>query len=163
MQCEFALKASDDLDAAVAIGDITLTFCAIQAILSSAANISKALWGMRKTEKALAVRVPLRNSLQIRDDSPLRPLTMRNNYDHFDERLDQWWKESKRHNSVDLLIGARARIAGVDDIDRFRMYDPQTKDLMFWGETFNIGEIIEAIRQLHPVVTQEARKPHWVP
>src|ERR1043166_7402120 len=108
LQCRCALKAADDLDAALAINDVAAAFCAIQPLLSAAANISKALWGERKTKNALAARQPRRDSLNIRDDSPLYPLKMRNSYDHFDERLDKWWKQSKNHNIIDRIIGARS-------------------------------------------------------
>jgi hypothetical protein len=159
LQCRAVLKAANDLDTALAVNDVIGSFCAIQSLLSAAANISKALWGDRKTKKALAARKPLRDSLHIDNNSPLYPLKMRNNYDHFDERLDEWWKKSKNHNVVDVSVIPKDLILGFDDIDCFRLYNQQNKELTFWGQRFNLGEIIEAVQQLHPIVLQESNKP----
>jgi len=160
-QCECVLVASGELEASLAKRDITATFCAIQALLSSAANISKALWGERKTKNALAVRAPLRDSLQVTDSSPLNPRNMRNHYDHFDERLDEWWRKSKTHNLADMNLIPRAAIQGFEPIERLRAFDPATGDLTFWGDDFNIRVIVDEAKRILPVATQEAAKPHW--
>jgi hypothetical protein len=162
-QCDCAMIATSDLESALTKNDVTATFSAIQALLGAAANISKALWGLRKTKSALAARLPLRASLQVLDNSPLNPRTMRDNYEHFDERLDKWWKDSKHHNIADMHLMPRAAIQGFENIERFRAFDPQTGDLTFWGDDLNLNEIITEIRRIHPIVIEESNKPHWQP
>ena len=65
---------------------------------------------------------------------------MRNNFEHFDERLDRWWKQSARHNNVDMNIGPKdTMIKGVDDIDMFRQFDPGTADITFWDKNLTLS------------------------
>ena len=155
LQCEFVLKAANDINSALQLGDINGIFGGIQSLLSAAANIAKALWSQEEA------RGPLRASLGVRDDSPLRELRMRHNFEHFDERLDRWWRESRQRNYADLNVGSKDAIAGIAEIDRFRWFDPRTTDVMFWGESFNIQKIVDEVKHLHPVAIQESRKPHW--
>lgn len=88
---------------------------------------------------------------------------MRNNFEHFDERLDRWHRESKQHNCMDLNLGAPNAIAGIDEIDRFRMFDPGTGELWFWGENFNLKTLVAELNRLRPIATKEASRPHWDP
>lgn len=70
-------------------------------------NIAKALWGTQSSKVVLARR-PLRESLQVGDDSPLRDVGMRNAFEHLDERIDDWWRHSPKHSLVDRSIGPLA-------------------------------------------------------
>lgn len=143
LQCVFLLHAAEDADKAVEAGNVTDVFCALQSLINAGANISKVLWGAGG--KLSAERQPVRDNLGVDDTSPLKNVNMRNNFEHFDERIDRWWKESKRHNAVDNNLG---RVEGVDDIDRFRNYDPTTSDLSFWGQDFNIKGLVGAAKAL---------------
>ena len=62
-------------------------------------------------------RKELRESVEVTDKSQLHNVGMRNNFEHFDERLDRWWNDSSRHNYTDLNVMPRAAIKGVDDND----------------------------------------------
>jgi hypothetical protein len=86
---------------------------------------------------------------------------MRNNYEDLDERIDRWRKESKRHNYSDYYIGPIGFISGVDDIDMFRGFDPDTSTVLFWGQSFNIKEILDEVTRILPLVEIEASKSHW--
>ena len=122
------------------------TWYPVQAFLSAVANISKALWGQRG--QFAAERADLRASLGVQDSSPIRSTTMRNNFDHFDERLDEWWKGSTNHNYVDLGFGdmtTTATGAGIGTQDRFRSFDPATGNLVFWGQTYHVPTIEDEI------------------
>jgi hypothetical protein len=160
LQCLFAIRAANEINSCLPRTDFVGVFYGVQNVLNAAANIKKALWGSNPAMEA--ARLPLRDSLGVADSSPLRQVGMRNNYEHFDERLDKWWRDSKLHNKVDLVIGSRDAINGLDTDDGFRMFDPQTTDVMFWGQKFNINDIINEIVVLHSKAAQEASKPHWV-
>ena len=157
-QCHFMLLAASGINEAAAQREVKLIFYSIQNLLNAAANISKALWGQGGCR--LAERKALRDSIGVLDTSPLRKVTMRNNFEHYDERLDKWWKESTRHGHVDFNTGPRSMISGLDDIDLFRAYDPQTTELTFWGETFNLQALINEVQRILPRVDQECNKPH---
>ena len=133
LQCQFMLMASAKINEALRQDDISRTFYSIQNLLNAAANVSKALWG--QSGSLTAERQALRDSIGVSDSSPLREVTMRNNFEHFDERLDRWWTQSAHHNYADLNIGPRSAISGIDNVDTFRMYDPATTEVVFWGQS----------------------------
>ncbi|HEX3181285.1 MAG TPA: hypothetical protein VHR44_08530 [Beijerinckiaceae bacterium] len=143
------ILAAREVNAALQQRDMDRLFYAIQNLLNAAANVSKALWG--SGGKLAVGRQPLRDSIGIGDDSPLRNVTMRNNFEHFDERLDRWWKDSTHHNHIDFVVGPPNAVAGADDIDRFRFFDPTTTNLTFWGQEFNIQALLRS-----PTDTPEA-------
>jgi len=155
LQCQFALLAAKDLNQALPLGDCTKIFFALQNVLTSTGNISKALWGSDR--KKAQERKPLREALGITDDSPLKPRTMRNHYEHFDERLDEWNKKSQTHNSLDLGVLPRSAVRGFDQIDWFRNYDAGTKTLTFWGEDFDIQALIDEVNRLLPKIAEASR------
>ena len=160
LQCRFVLLADQDYNSSEEQRDVIRSWFAIQNMLNAAANISKALWGQRG--RFAAERKDLRDSIGISDDSPLKHTTIRNNFEHFIERLDRWWVESRSHNFVDMTIGnVGLSVAGVDDSDMFRSFDPLTGELAFWGQHFNTQEIVNEVVRILPKVAEEAAKPHW--
>jgi hypothetical protein len=160
VQCEFVLQAATSVDEAIRNNNGSAAFYGIQNLLNAAANIRKALWG--SNEKIAADRKPLRDSLKTDEHSVLFTRTIiRNHNEHFDERLDRWWLESKQKNFLDMITGPRNRIAGFEEIDRFRWYDPITGDVLFWGDAFNLRELVDEIKRLYPLAAQEASKPRF--
>ena len=128
-------------------------------MLNAGANISKAFWG--SGGKFSAERKPLRDSIKIDDNSPLREVAMRNNFEHFDERLDRWWKESKRHSLVDFNLGLL--VHGIEDIDIFRNFDPKSKEVIFGGQRFNLQKLVDETQRILPLLEAEANKPPLEP
>ncbi len=157
-QCEFLLLAADDVNVSLNNHNTTRVFYALQNLLNAAANISKALWGQGGS--LTAQRQALRDSIGISDASPLRNVTMRNNFEHFDERLEKWWRESQRHNYADFNIMPKSMVVGIDPIDWFRNFDPQTTDLYFWSQEFNIQELVTEVHKIVPKLQEETNKPH---
>ena len=142
--------------------DINAVFFGLQNLLTSAANIAKCLWGQRGPKQvALAsARQPLRDSIGVTDDSPLKQVWMRNHFEHYDERIDEWQVKSKNHNYNDLELGTAAN-SPFDEIDMFRSYDPKTGNLGFWGQSFDTRAVIAEIQRILPKLKEEASKPHW--
>ena len=157
-QCKNLLLAANEAHQSLAKVDVERVFYALQNLLNAGANISKALWGQRG--KLADQRKPLRDSIGINDNSPLREVTMRNNFEHFDERLDKWWKESPRHIHIDNNIGPPITLGGADQIDKFRHFDPQTTIITFWGQEFNLQKIVDEVQRILPTLEAEASKPH---
>src|SRR5690606_578758 len=106
-QCLYLLASARDVNQGLAENNTNRVFYGIQNLLNAGANISKMLWGQRgrKAEQ----RQRLRDSIGISDNSPLREVTMRNHFEHMDERIDRWWSKSLRHNYADKNIGPRGR------------------------------------------------------
>jgi hypothetical protein len=162
LQCKFLLMAATAVNEGLKNGNVDHVYYALQNLLNAGANISKAIWG--QAGRLAEQRKLLRDSIGISDDSPLNDVTMRNNFEHFDERLDRWWQESKNHNRADMSIGPKDRtIVGLDPIDMFRLFDPQTTDLTFWGQEFNVQKIVNEVQKIFPKLQEESNKPHWEP
>jgi hypothetical protein len=128
LQCRAVLLANETL--AAHLKDPGVAFCAIQSLLNAAANLAKCLWGTGG--QLSAERAPLRARLEVGDTSPLKNVTMRNNFEHFDERLDTWWATSEKRNYFDRNVWP-GRPNGFDDNDVFRVFTPGTGQVWFWG------------------------------
>jgi len=163
LQCEFVLLAAENIDKGLKKRDVAAftvvadVFYGIQNLLNASANISKTLWG--QGGRFGAVRKPLRDTIGVGENSPLKSVGMRNNFEHFDERLDDWWSDSKEHRFRDTNIGRHSDIHGFDEIDRFRDYDPKTGELSFWGQEFKLHEIVSEVKRILPKLKEDASKP----
>jgi len=159
--CKVALHGAHVINRGLGELDQDALWIGVPILLTGAANAAKALWGQkggRATERA-----PLRKSLDVDDTSPLKVVDMRNNFEHYDERLERWWNESPRHNIADRMIGPPDLVVGLDEIERFRFYDNTTNDIVFWGERFNVQAIVTEIERIRPIAERKANRPHWEP
>jgi hypothetical protein len=159
-QCHAALNSVNQANTALGKNDQEIFWASIQNLLTAAANIAKACWG--QGGKLAVERTDLRESLAVTDDSPLSNTALRNHLEHYDERLDRWYRESTNHNYIDFFIGARVTaIGGADDKDIFRFFDPTTNEVIFWGEHYAIQPLVDEVVRLLPIAQLEARKPHY--
>lgn len=128
---------------------------AIDGILIAAANISRLLWGQAGGKTA--ERAALRNDLGIHTSSYFRMPTVRNHFEHMDERIESWFKRSAGLDSVTTAIGWV-----IPDLDRkayFRNYDTATDVVSFWGDTIEIRRLVD---EAHPLLAL-AEAPHTWP
>jgi hypothetical protein len=126
----------------------------VQAFLVAAGNISKLLWPPGKT--ILPERGPeLRASLEVEEDSPLKPRTFRNHFEHFDDRLEQWAVISRPRGRVfiDANIGHISTIPGAELGDYLRNFDSTNSTVTFQGDSYHLPPIVEAIEQLRDKAT----------
>ena len=158
-QCRFALSGVNLINAGLSSTNHDVLWVGCQQFLVGAANVSKALWGQR--QRFAADREPLRRSLLVGEDSVLIDMSFRNHFEHYDERIDRWWADSAAHNTLDRMIGAPEMVAGLEDGDRFRVYDPESHRIIFWGEEFFVEPIVREIDRIYPTAESEAGKPHW--
>lgn len=166
-QCNAALLAIEQMNTALQVfgredqellptAHETL-WASIQNFLTSVANIAKACWG--QGGRLADARAPLRRILSIEDDSPLSNTELRNHLEHYDERLDRWYEKSNNHFYVDYGFGPRATtIRGVPDTDVFRFFDPETNEVIFWGEHYAIQPLVDAVCQLLTITQTESMK-----
>jgi hypothetical protein len=133
----------------------------LQNLVIAAANVSKALWGSNK--QAAARRTDLRQSLNVNDDSPLfPPRTMRDHFEHYDERLEEWDAKSVNHWHIDRNLGsfASAMSPPADRLELFRNYDPNTEVVTFWGDDFDIPAIVAEVDRILGVLSSADRRAH---
>jgi hypothetical protein len=159
--CRYLLVAAHAMQNALAAQDVGGFFMAAQTFVTAGANISKALWGSggSRTEH----RAPLRRSLGVDDNSCLRPTRFRNHLEHYDERLETWWKTSANHNIAEDNIMPAGAIVGIEPSETFRGFDPTTGELTFWGERLSVPTIVAEAKRIHAIAAVEAAKPHWEP
>jgi hypothetical protein len=153
-QCRRALDAFGTLEQSRAQGVDVWTL--IQTFLVSAGNVSKLLWPSRQSQMP-AVRDALRAECHVSETSPLKPpRTMRDTFEHFDERLEAWALETSEPFFVDQVIApiARAGVTGVEpQRDHLRHLDPTTWTLLFRGDVYELLPVVDALRTLNARLT----------
>jgi hypothetical protein len=132
-------------------------WASVQNCLTAVANISRACWGEEGEHRK--ERKPLRQSLGIKKDNPLKPFSTRNNFEHFDEQIDEWFAASANRVHVDRIIGPAIIIGGVSDVDMFRVFDPTTAEVVFWGERYPLKKIMDEVTRLYPLARALGDKP----
>jgi hypothetical protein len=118
-QCQFivigARLANANLGPPGTKGNLRAVWFALQGLLVAASNASKLLWGSRQ-EPLLEARRPLRESVGVDDSSPLSSRRVRNDFEHFDERLEVRFGGGKRGRYLGRNIESgseEARGAGI--------------------------------------------------
>lgn len=161
LQCRFLAKAFDDLQKELEALHTPhdhpwyrteSVFYSVHAQLNASANIAKAFWGSggRSSEN----REPLRRSVDVADDSPFRLVTMRNHYEHFDERLEGWFDSGVR-SFIDCNIMASGDFQQLQVLGQkafLRNLDPDTYLLTFWGQEFDLLSIYKEACRIIPIL-----------
>lgn len=139
-------------------------FRSIHSLLTHASNISRIFWPPKNSGKTSLIRIErgrdLRTYIGLLDDHPLKKRTLRDHLEHFDERLDHWRETSKRRNFAQDNIGRWGSIAGIEESNVMRWYDPNARRFIFRGESFDIQELVSAIDMLLPIA-ETGRDRSW--
>jgi hypothetical protein len=144
-QCKFAVIAFNNLTAKGRRGT-DLTFSSAHSFLSHAANVSKLL-------KANDIASPFAggvvgDELGITESSPIHDRRLRNNLEHYDERLQKWiTDQGPRANIGTYNIGPRSafQISGLVYVTH---YDPATKTFTFVNEDFDLTVLDTEIQRI---------------
>ncbi|MDP9274219.1 MAG: hypothetical protein M3O99_01325 [Chloroflexota bacterium] len=125
---------------------------ALQQLVSAAGNISKLLWGQDtpdKQERREDSRAGLRSSISISDTETwvLKNRKLRNDWEHMDERLEEWWDVSA-HRSI--AIRNFGRVGGLGVKDQFLCFDLATRELSFWNNVAPVAAFVAEARALVP-------------
>jgi hypothetical protein len=101
-QCQFAIMAIQDLENASkdmndmnrpAFNGMTRIWYSIQAFIIATGNLSKLLWPPRPIIPERGTE--LRASLSVEESSWLQPRILRDNFEHYDERLEKFFLSLK--------------------------------------------------------------------
>jgi hypothetical protein len=127
----------------------------VQSLLVSVANITKILKPNRKSKNPKAPEYIergdyLRKYLFVPKDSPLlRSIDIRNDFEHFDERLHEWAQGSKYRILVDRNIGFSGSMnVGSDQYAYMRNFDDTTFTITFWDHELDVNPTIEAVKSI---------------
>ena len=142
-QSKFAANAAGRLAES---SDPTEVWSSIQSILVAAANVSKILWPARTPYKERGKQ--LRNLIGVDDHNLLSDRTFRNHFEHYDERVEEWF------NGNDSAVYMDSRI---DPIDRglwslphqfHRSYNPISQVLSFRDESIDLAAVLTALAEI---------------
>lgn len=141
-------------------------------ILGSSANLSKIFWhsnenkkGNEKYKKYQNSAKHLRTLLMIDDDCYLSSRDLRNDFEHFDERLHEWAENSPTKNIIDGNIGPEGfiDIKSTSSYDIMRHFDQYKFIVTFRSNRFEINPIVretETILKNAEVKLKERRFRH---
>jgi hypothetical protein len=161
-QCDLILIGAEQLESAIAkqadfVGHPTsYMWAGLQSILVSAANASKILWGSGQARKKVAERrKPLRELVGIDDSSVLNSTDLRNDFEHFDERIERRFGADVGGAFIGRNIGGPVAIFSMSGkpADLFGHYDPTTGIVQFWDNSVHIPKLIDAARELSTRIT----------
>lgn len=119
----------------------------LQAFATCQANISKLFFGVGKKPRQQFIDL-----FAAVDLSPIKSREMRDSFDHFDERLDQWVRErGVGFNVQDRALGAN--IGAVPPPDQLRRFDPIGHVLTIWSrggneERYDVKALLVCIRAI---------------
>lgn len=174
-QCVFADLAAGDLNDWTDPSRIDDTegmdrvWYSVQGLLISLGNLSKLLWPreMRRSpgatantsteiEKRREERKRLRESLEVREDSPLRSVQLRNVFEHFDTELEMRAKKYTRPGSFpDSNLGPIDRWLGLDPEHLVRNLDVDSWILTFQDKPPLL--LIEALEEVARVYSKASQ------
>lgn len=146
LQSKIALRAFEKLENYEKSVDIWLY---IQSILVSSANISKILWPKSSNYKIRAIEFRL--LLNIADDNILSSREFRNHFEHFDERIEDYFKEYNGGLYLDLFITSKHSTNNLDMEYNFihRSYDICNQILIYKNSRLNLKIVKESILEIY--------------
>lgn len=123
-----------------------LVFELLSAFVLQAGLASKILWPPNQGCKRARLRGEhLRTALGIQQGHVLENRSLRNHYEHFDERLDDWSQLSRDRRLADRIIGPPWTVSGLEEHEIIRHYDPEARVLTFRGERYCIQDLADAL------------------
>lgn len=157
-ECEFCLAAVQQMNLIMEKQKDGDFFREALDLVHHSAAVSRMLWPPGCRDKAKKRRSQrrgeaLRGELDIKNEHAIRNRTLRDHFEHFDERLDDWAENSKNRDMIGKFFGPRDAIHGIDDKDIIHHYDPATKKYVFRGEEFDIQELVDGINDIYAKVS----------
>lgn len=140
LQSKIARRAAERLKAPD--NDMVETWSLIQSILVATANVSKILWPRTKY-KPRGER--LRQELGVENSNILSSRKFRNYFEHYDEQIDEWFKNQSSAVYTDLAMNPS--LSGVGSSSH-RGYNSFNNTLIFRGESFDLGEVLKALEKI---------------
>jgi len=121
----------------------------LQNIVLQAAALSRYLWPARPGHEARAAH--LRAALEVAESSPLRDRGLRNEIEHFDEKLDAYLAEGINGYIVPAYVGPLPANNGVPAY-MFKAYYLDAGVFEMLGQRYGIQPIAAEIQRLHELL-----------
>ena len=143
LQSKIAQRAAERLKVSEDNFDNIEIWASIQSILVAAANVSKILWPNKKYEKR---GEHLRKLLKVADDSPLADRKFRNHFEHYDDRIEEWFKSHRSGVYIDLAMNPS--LPGRMFNNNHRGYNSFNGTLVFRDESLDLNEVVKSLETL---------------
>jgi len=145
LQSKIAQRAAQRLRETHDNFDHVETWCSIQSILGAAGNISKILWPTKVKYQQRGEE--LRKLLKVENDNPLFSRKFRNHFEHYDERVEEWFEHNTNGSYVDLAMNPSLGHPILKDTTRHnhRGYNSFNNSLVFRGEILDLDKVLKAI------------------
>jgi hypothetical protein len=147
LQSKIAQRAAERLGATHDDFDHVETWCSIQSILVAAGNVSKILW----PNEIYKVRgEKLRQLLKVEKDNPLSSRKFRNHFEHYDERIEEYFQGKPQGVYIDLAMNPslRSGLFGNPALNTHRGYNSFNNTLIFRGETLDLNAVLMALENI---------------
>ncbi|MFK7795623.1 MAG: hypothetical protein AB8B89_09755 [Gammaproteobacteria bacterium] len=142
-QAKIAKRAAVRLHATNNYFDEIEVWCSIQSILVAAGNISKILWPSH--ESRLPRGEKLRALLEVELDNLLSDRKFRNHFEHYDERIEDWFKSNNSAVYSDSRINSLEPTPWSFPQFFHRDYNSESQILTFRGESIDLGAVIKEL------------------
>ena len=143
LQSKIAQRAAERLQATQDNVDQVEVWSSIQSILVATGNVSKILWPNQKY-KCRGER--LRQILKVNADNLLSDRKFRNHFEHYDERIENWFTNQSSAVYTDLAMNPSLR--GPMANNDHRGYNSFNNTLIFRGELLNLNEVLDALGEI---------------
>ena len=145
LQSKIAELAAKRLSAIKDNFDQIEVWSSIQSILVAAGNVSKILWSQKEYE---ARGERLRKLLKVTEDNLLSDRKFRNHFEHYDDRIEKWFKGESSAVYSDLAIDPLKSMRRNFPTNHHRAYDPLTQTLTFRGESFDLVAVLKELKEI---------------
>ena len=156
IQCKGVLAHVHELNIDLMGRDNYRIIRSIHGVLTHAALISKLLSPSSASEYSQQRAVQLRSLLSIADSDKILSRRLRNHFEHYDERLDDWAQNSENHNLATYSVGGAGMIHSLGEKEQFMRFDPATSELWFRGERMFLAEIIRSVQTIQKKIADYA-------
>ena len=143
-QAKIAQRAAKRLQTANDQFDHIEIWSSIQLILIAAGNVSKILWPARKKYQSRGEK--LRERLKVEEDNLLSDRKFRNYFEHYDERIDDWFENQSSAVYTDLAMNPS--MSGFGQMSTNRGYNSIDNTLVFRGEVLDLNAVLNAVEEI---------------
>lgn len=138
--------SSDESGDALALLDKRSMLCELQNIILQAAALSRYFWPVRQGHEARAKQ--LRAAFDVADENPLKDRDLRNEIEHFDERLDSYLQTGIAGYIFPEFVGPFPKSDGVPT-HIFRAYYVDAGLFELLGKCYEIEPLAREILRMH--------------
>jgi hypothetical protein len=149
------------MEEASANSDGKLFWYSVQNLLLAVGRISRLLW---PPDPLFPNRgAELRESLGVREDSPLKALEFVEHFEHFDRRLETWYVTSEQRRFFDSYTEPLDVLAETAPEDRFCGYQMEKNAILFHGETYELEPVSRAVENCRAGRKKRCKSPASIP